>query len=176
MRCRVCGNNASFLELSDGLCKRCQEQEQAIAKIKAELAAGGTVQRRLTAAEEIEAINQKAKFIVVTTSHQVSGRDAYEELGLVAAEVGFGLNIFKDIANSWRDTFGGRSDTIQNALRDGREEALLQLKRDAFERGADAVISTRIEYNQVSTNGGTGGSILFVAAYGTAVKLKSPIT
>jgi uncharacterized protein YbjQ (UPF0145 family) len=164
MKCRNCGFKTGFLDLRDGLCPQCLKQEEEVAKYKAEMVA--------KKAAEQPALNEPA--VIVTTSHVVAGRDAIEEIGIVASEVGYGLNIFKDIANNWRDTFGGRSNTIQNALKDGRLEALAQLKRDAFALGADAVISTRIEYNQISTSGGSGGSILFVAAYGTAVKL-SPV-
>ncbi len=176
MKCRACGYNTGFLELRDGLCKRCQEQEEAIAKYKAELASGGKLERPLTDEERLTQLNRQASVIKLTTSHLIAGREVAEEVGILAAEVGYGLNILKDIANNWRDTFGGRSNTIQNALKDGREEALAQLKREAFALGADAVISTRIEYNQISTSGGSGGSILFVAAYGTAVKLEPVAT
>jgi uncharacterized protein YbjQ (UPF0145 family) len=44
------------------------------------------------------------------------------------------------------------------------------LRSEAYAVGADAVISVDLDYNQLAT-GGTGG-ILFVAATGTAVKLK----
>lgn len=167
MKCRACGYNTGFLEIRDGLCRSCQERDGDPKRDKQPLS---IVVPTMPSAEEKKELD--AAKVIVTTSHTVSSRNAVEDLGVVAAEVGYGLNIFKDIANSWRDTFGGRSGTIQNALKDGREEAVAQLKREALALGADAVISTRIEYNQISTSGGSGGSILFVAAYGTAVKLE----
>ncbi len=80
------------------------------------------------------------------------------------------MSIFKDIANNWRDFFGGRSETSQNALKETREACLEGLRMEASRMNADAVISVNFAYNQLST-GSTGG-ILFVAATGTAVKLR----
>lgn len=171
MKCRGCGHNTGFLDLRDGLCQSCRTREDEIARIKAELGSGKSPQGKLSDLERVAALDEAAKHIVLTTSHEVAGRTISSEVGIVASEIGFGLNILKDIANAWRDTFGGRSGTIQKALKDGREEALAQLKREALGLGADAVISLRIEYNEISTSGGSGGAILFVAAYGTAIKL-----
>jgi uncharacterized protein YbjQ (UPF0145 family) len=162
MKCRVCGFKTGILDLTDGMCRQCADQEANVARYKTEMAAKSIP----------EEPKPDASSIILTTSHSVVGRLATYEMGIVAAEIGYGLNILKDIANNWRDTFGGRSKTIQTALKDGREEALAELKQQALALGADAVISTRIEYNQISTSGGSGSSILFVAAYGTAVKLE----
>ncbi|PZR89679.1 MAG: hypothetical protein DI537_20760 [Stutzerimonas stutzeri] len=107
----------------------------------------------------------------MTTGLEVPGREVLDIVQIVAAEVALGMHILKDIANSWRDTFGGRSGSVQNLLKDARETCLQELKREAFRADAEAVIGVRLNYSEASTIGGSGGGILFVAASGTAVKL-----
>ena len=107
--------------------------------------------------------------MVLTTSIDVPGQQIDHVISIVASEAAIGMNIFKDVANNFRDFFGGRSETSQNALKETREACLDGLKQDAARKGADAVIAVTFAYNQLSTSGPSG--ILFVAASGTAVKL-----
>lgn len=79
------------------------------------------------------------------------------------------MNIFRDIANNWRDFVGGRGNSAQKSLKEARTACLEELKREAAAIGADAVIAVDLDYNELSTSG--SGGILFVAATGTAVKL-----
>ncbi|NLR99474.1 heavy metal-binding domain-containing protein [Rhizobium sp. P38BS-XIX] len=107
--------------------------------------------------------------IILTTSVDVPNRKIEKIVSIVATEVALGMNIFRDIANNWRDFIGGRSSASQKALEEARTECFAELRRKAAAAGADAVIAIDLDYNQISTHG--GGSILFVAASGTAVKL-----
>lgn len=108
--------------------------------------------------------------IILTTSIDVPNREIERVISIVAAEAAIGMNVFRDIANNWRDFVGGRAASSQNALRETRESCLLDLRREAHAIGADAVIAVDLDYNQLNTSG--SGGILFVAATGTAVKLK----
>lgn len=108
--------------------------------------------------------------IILTTSIDIPNRHVDSVISIVASEAAIGMSIFKDIANNWRDFFGGRSETSQNALKETREACLEGLRMEASRMNADAVISVNFAYNQLST-GSTGG-VLFVAATGTAVKLR----
>ncbi|QKK19531.1 heavy metal-binding domain-containing protein [Rhizobium indicum] len=126
----------------------------------------------LNASVPINVIDERAATVVLTTSHDVPSRSTVSVISIVAAEAAIGMNIFKDIANNFRDTFGGRSSSVQSTLKDAREACLKELKREAFMAGADAVIAVKLDYSEIST-GGSGGGILFVAATGTAVKLSS---
>lgn len=107
--------------------------------------------------------------IILTTSIDVPNRKIERVISIVATEVALGMNVFRDIANNWRDFLGGRSSASQKALEEARSECLAELKRKAAAVGAEAVIAIDLDYNQLSTHG--GGGILFVAASGTAVKL-----
>ena len=123
--------------------------------------------------EEMHAEDEKAKrlsSIVMTTSIDVPGQKIERVISIVAAEVALAMSIFKDIANEWRDFLGGRSGSSQASLKQARTACLNQLRQEAFDAGADAVIAVDIDYNEISTRG-SSGSILMVAATGTAVRL-----
>ncbi|MDR6817139.1 uncharacterized protein YbjQ (UPF0145 family) [Neorhizobium sp. 2083] len=109
--------------------------------------------------------------IIITTGSDIPGRQIDSIVGIVGAETALGLSIFKDIANNFRDFFGGRSKTVQSAVRDARTVCMIELRREAIRLNADAIIAIKIDFSELST-GGAGG-ILFVAATGTAVKLTS---
>jgi uncharacterized protein YbjQ (UPF0145 family) len=64
-----------------------------------------------------------------------------------------------------RDWVGGRAGGYETVLADARNEAIEELAARAAKLGADAVIGVDFDYQSV------GGSMLMVAANGTAVKL-----
>lgn len=144
-KCNRCGHDV-FIASRDGYCGDCED---------------------LVRKQERK---QRLQNITLTTSIGVPNRDIDAVLGIVASEVAVGQNIFKDIGNSIRDFVGGRSSNVQNALKQARHSCLADLKQEAFDLGADAVIAVDLDYNEAST--GSAGGILFVAATGTAVKLK----
>lgn len=136
--CASCKQDVYFLS-KDGLCDDCVEKMQA-ARI-----AG----------------------MQLSTSIEIPGRRAIASLGIVSTEVAVGMSVFKDIANTWRDFVGGRSQTVQATLQEARTLCLEQLKNEAGKLDADGVIAVSLDFNEVST--GSGG-ILFIVATGTAVK------
>lgn len=69
---------------------------------------------------------------------------------------------------SLRDVVGGRSQTMQRGLREARETALDDLRTQALDLGADAVVSVDLDYSEIS---GGGKSMLFLVVSGTAVRL-----
>lgn len=81
------------------------------------------------------------------------------------------MHLFKDVASAFRDVFGGRSETMQRGLKQARKAALAELRQEAFDLGADAVVGVDLDYSEIS---GGGKSMLFLVASGTAVKLHPP--
>ena len=79
------------------------------------------------------------------------------------------MNIFKDFFAAMSDFFGGRSGTTQNILRDARNVCLNELRKEAFDVGANAVIAVDLDYSEFS---GKGKSMLFLVANGTAVTVE----
>ena len=73
--------------------------------------------------------------------------------------------MFKDLFAGVRDIVGGRSKAVQNTLRDSRRTALYELKKEAYEVGANAVVGVDLDYMEMSS----GGSMVLLVASGTAV-------
>jgi uncharacterized protein YbjQ (UPF0145 family) len=107
--------------------------------------------------------------IVLTTTATVPNREIKEVLNIISAEVAVGMNIFKDMFSAVRDVVGGRAGSVQDTLRDLRNQALEELREEAARVGADAVVGVDLDYSEFS---GGGRSMLFIVANGTAVRLK----
>ena len=107
--------------------------------------------------------------IVLTTTANVPNRQIKEVVNIISAEVAVGMNIFKDMFSAVRDVVGGRAGSVQDTLRDLRNQALEELREEAARVGADAVVGVDLDYSEFS---GGGRSMLFIVANGTAVRLK----
>ncbi len=113
----------------------------------------------------VEAIDDLAKELIVTTESTLSGYDVVQRIEVITAECVFGMNLFKDFFAGIRDIFGGRSKASQKVLRDSRRVCLTELRREALMVGANAVIAVDLDYSEIS---GDGKSMLFMVASGTA--------
>lgn len=100
--------------------------------------------------------------MLVSTTDFIQGREKLEYIGIVTAENVVGVNVVRDIFASITDFFGGRSTTLERALKEAREECLKELEERAREKGADAVIGVSVE-TQIS-------NMVTVTAVGTMVK------
>lgn len=141
---------------------RVKLQEEAERK---RVAAEDTLRRQALAQVERERFNK----MCLTTTNTVPGREIHAVIEVVSAECAFGMNLFKDFFVSITDQLGGRSKSTQSTLRESRRVVMAELRREAFEVGADAVVGVDLDYSEFS---GGGKSMLFVVATGTAVTLK----
>jgi len=105
--------------------------------------------------------------LTTETAHNLA---VNKRLGIVSAEVVVGMNIFKDMLTGVRNIVGGRTGNVQNALRDMRRQALSELKQEATQLGADAVVGIDLDYNEI---GATGSTMLMLVVNGTAVTLQT---
>ncbi len=152
--CRTCGAKASLFDMADGECPDCLRKDR--------------LQREAAALKEAEESSALSEIILTTeTAHDLP---IARRLDIITAEVVIGMHLFKDIASTWRDVFGGRSQVMQTGLRDARKSALDELRREAASIGADAVVGVDLDYSEIS---GGGKSMLFLVASGTAVTLKT---
>ena len=161
--CRQCNQRLALLERKAGICFVCAEKNRHPATEVPD-------EPQHHAAPVIDIHRQDAArlaAILLTTesSHQL---DVVERLEIITAECVLGMNIFKDIGSSLRDLIGGRNEAYQTALKDARKAVLLDLKREALQLGADAVVGVDLDYSEIS---GGGKSMLFLVASGTAVRL-----
>lgn len=160
--CTVCGNSLGFWQGDQH--RRCNEcvnaglwpeghpnYTQEIAKIKA------TVEAEKA---EIEAI--------VLTTETAPNLKIVKRVEIVTAEVAYGMNIFKDLFAGVRDIVGGRSEAVQNTMRDARRTALYELKKEAHMVGANAVVGVDLDYVELSSS----NSMVMLVASGTAVVIE----
>lgn len=106
--------------------------------------------------------------MIITTTHSVEGRQIAAYLDVVSAESVQGINVVRDMFAGMRDFFGGRSQTLEKALREARAQATDELKERAAKLQADAVVGVNFEISMPSGK----GSMLVVFVTGTAVRLR----
>jgi uncharacterized protein YbjQ (UPF0145 family) len=106
--------------------------------------------------------------MLLTTTPTVEGKRVTEYKGIVTSEVIIGANFVKDIFASFRDFFGGRSNSYENVLKEAKVDALRELTQNAQIMGANAVIGIDLDYETL----GQRGSMLMVTVSGTAVKIE----
>ncbi len=187
MQCPKCGYERQAGETTpDYECPKCgviyakydpaveQRHKELIAQRQAAAQEAADRARRIASAAEAAKAHKAAEIerlerMCITTTPHVPGREVDFVIELITSECAFGMNIFKDFFTSMTDKFGGRSNSTQNTLRDARRVVIRELRTEAFELGADAVIGVDLNYSEFS---GAGKSMLFVVATGTAVKLK----
>ena len=107
--------------------------------------------------------------MIVLTTPSIEGKRIVKYIGIVSGEAIMGANIFKDLFASIRDIVGGRSAAYEEELRKAKEIALTEMKQQAKDLGGNAVIAVDLAYETI----GSGGSMLMVAASGTAVVYKA---
>ncbi|MGE4529010.1 MAG: YbjQ family protein [Rhodospirillaceae bacterium] len=106
--------------------------------------------------------------IMVTTTDGIQDHKVALYLGIVSGEAIMGTNLFKDFFASIRDVVGGRAGAYEKSLREAKELAITQMKEEAYNLGAHAVVGVDLDYEVI---GGDDKTMLMVSANGTAVKL-----
>jgi uncharacterized protein YbjQ (UPF0145 family) len=123
----------------------------------------------ILSADEKAEIDRRASQIILTTATSLEGFRVVETLEVISSECVFGINLILDTLIGLTDVFSGRSETSQQVLREARHTCLRELKREAAQIGANAVIAVDMNYSEFS---GKGKSMLFLVATGTAVKVE----
>ena len=103
--------------------------------------------------------------MITTTTPSVEGKRIIEYTGIVFGEVISGVNFVKDIAASFTNFFGGRSESYEKELIQAREDAIKEMESRAESIGANAVVGVDIDYEVLGADNG----MLMVTASGTAV-------
>ena len=103
--------------------------------------------------------------MIITTTPSVEGKKIVEYKGIVSGEVIFGMNFLKDFGASIRDFFGGRSNSYEDAMLEGRKTALQEMESRARELGANAIVGVSYGYETL----GQSSTMIMVSISGTAV-------
>ncbi|MBB3048443.1 uncharacterized protein YbjQ (UPF0145 family) [Litorivivens lipolytica] len=94
---------------------------------------------------------------------------AHREVALVGGNVVISVDYFKMIAAGLRSLFGGRVRAFESLTERARREALLRMKQEARDLGAQMVVNVKLETASISKgNKGQVGAVE-VYAYGTAL-------
>lgn len=139
--CNQCGLQKGIFEIKDGICKSCKPVEA----------------------------RQKERDDILLTTEMYSDLKVLSRIDIVTAECVFGMNVFRDFFAGMSDFFGGRSSASQKLLRDARRKVLDELRGEALDIGANAVIGVDLDYSEFS---GKGKGMLFIVASGTAVVIE----
>ena len=162
--CKECGKSMGFADKVnaksyDGKCIGCTKALQDNhGKSKEDLEVIKT---------QVAADTQKEAAInsITLTTETAPNLKIIKRIEIVTAECAFGMNIFKDLFAGVRDIVGGRSEAVQKTMRDSRKTALYELKKEAYEVGANAVVGVDLDYVELSN----AGSMVMRVASGTAV-------
>lgn len=103
--------------------------------------------------------------MIITTTPTIEEHKIVEYKGIVSGEVIFGMNFLKDFGASIRDFFGGRSNSYENAMLEGRKTALQEMESRARELGANAIVGVSYGYETL----GQSSTMIMVSISGTAV-------
>ena len=104
--------------------------------------------------------------VTITTTDGLDGREVAEYLGVVSGEAIIGANVVSDIAAGIRNVVGGRSGSYEKKIETGRTEAIADLRAEAEELGADAVVGASFDYEEMAEG------MLWVNISGTAVRTR----
>ncbi|RTZ60266.1 MAG: YbjQ family protein [Gammaproteobacteria bacterium] len=92
------------------------------------------------------------------------------ESHLVGGNAVISVDYFKRFVAGLRNLVGGRMNAYESLVDRARREALLRLKDEAKQLGADMVFNIKIETASISQSANKALGSIEVYAYGTAVK------
>lgn len=165
--CKQCGKSSGFFDVSGGRCFECRttlEKDSTASRERLLQAIRPGPDPVLVEKRDLDS----ALALIVLTTESAHDLPIIERLEIITAECVLGMNIFNDIGSALRDLVGGRNETYQAKLREARKTVLNELKREAHQLGANAVVGVDLDYSEIS---GGGKSMLFLVASGTAVRL-----
>lgn len=145
-------------EKSDTFCTKCGDELYT----KADTAAK-TEQRRT-----IKSMQRLIKVIPVISAQQPLNWD-YNIVSMVTGQSTTGTGVITEFTSSFTDLFGSQSGRTNSKLKAGDVLCFSQIRTQALNSGANAVIATDIDYSEV----GGGRGMLMVCMTGTAIKLNN---
>ena len=104
--------------------------------------------------------------VMVVTTNELPGYEVKEVYGEVFGLVVRSRNVFSNVGAQLRTVLGGEVGGYTKLLAETREQALERLRKEAAEKGGNAVLMMRFDSSDI------GGIMNEVAAYGTAVKVE----
>ena len=106
--------------------------------------------------------------IIITTTSSIDGYKVEEYLGVVNANLVAGTSFISDLFASVSDFFGGTSGKYKMEMDRLYERAKSVIEAEAINRGANAILGYKIDFDEIS---GQGKSMFMISVSGTAVKI-----
>lgn len=107
--------------------------------------------------------------VSLSTTPDIHGRTITESCGLVSGHCVTGQGLWKNVKMALSDSFGKRSQTMENELQRMQQECFRQLKMAAHQKGCDAVVGVSIRFGEMSGE----ADMFYATAIGTAVRTVS---
>ena len=107
--------------------------------------------------------------IMETTGFDFAGYSITEYKGVIFSESVLGTGAFSELSASFSDLLGSKSNAFMKKLSQARDYAILELKRNAYRVGANAIIGISLEYTTFASN------LIGIAARGTAVVIEKSL-
>jgi uncharacterized protein YbjQ (UPF0145 family) len=113
-----------------------------------------------------EEMDKRLSDFIITTTFNIEGKRISSYLGVFSSEVVLGTGLLSEFGAGIADLLGTRAGGFQSKLRQAKDEALDEVKRQCALNGADAIVGLDIDYETLTSN------LIMVVASGTAVKLE----
>ena len=94
---------------------------------------------------------------------------SYEQM-LVSGSVVIGTDYFKSFVAGLRNIFGGRMTTYESLLDRARREAVLRMKDEAKNLGAESIFNVKYETSNLAGQKRKKMPVIEIHAYGTALR------
>lgn len=119
--------------------------------------------------KSIRAREEQYKDILVICSKHVPDMPAPPKVTMVRGSAVISVDYFKRLLAGLRMFFGGRLGAYETLIDRSRREAILRMKQEASQLGADMIFNVRIETSSVFKGRGNNPGSIEVLAYGTAL-------
>lgn len=103
--------------------------------------------------------------MIITNLEAIPGKVIEEHYGIVQGSTIRAKHVGRDMMASLKNIFGGELRGYTELLVESREEALLRMKEQAREMGANAIVNVRFSTSSVAQGAAE------ILAYGTAIKV-----
>jgi uncharacterized protein YbjQ (UPF0145 family) len=105
----------------------------------------------------------------IFTTPILDGIKITEYKGIVISRNVRAVNVIRDFFTSFRDIFGGRSESYQDVMKAMQDDVIAEVKEEAGRLGANAIVGFSLDYDNV---GSKNKSLLMASAKGTAVVIE----
>ncbi|MDH5748551.1 MAG: YbjQ family protein [Rhodospirillales bacterium] len=110
------------------------------------------------------------KDLLVFSTRHLPADGAYTAPAMVLGSAVISVDYFKSFLASLRRLIGGNIDSYESLVERARREAILRMKLEARNQGADMVFNVKLETSRVYSGEKNLTQSVEVLAYGTAVK------